>query len=141
MYRPEYSHLLCATFSVTPCFAPTTMPGFRLDPGAEPSTVAALLDALERDLGPSLLAERVLLVAAEVLSNAAEHGSGPVRMEWTVADGTIDLTVDGEGPSADQVRRATLPEPSATRGRGLFLIHALASSVEDRPRGLLLSFK
>lgn len=117
------------------------MPGFRLDPGADTKTVAAHLDAIERGLGASPLAERVLLAIAEVLSNAAEHGVGPVDIEWSRAPSSVVLVVRGDGPGADQIRSATLPRPEATRGRGLFLIQTLASSVEDEPSGLRLTFR
>ena len=117
------------------------MPGFRLRPDADAATVAAHLDAIERSLAASPHAERVVLVAGEVLSNVTEHGSEPVDVEWEESGGgTVVLTVRGRGPGAEQIHRATLPEPGATRGRGLFLVQALASAVSDGPDGLVLSF-
>lgn len=116
------------------------MPGFRLDPGADTATVAAHLDAIERDLGASPLAERVVLVAAEVLSNAAEHGAARVRVEWERGTASVVLRIRGAGPDAAQICRGVLPAPGAVRGRGLFLIHTLASSVEDEPGGIRMTF-
>ncbi len=117
------------------------MPGFRLAPCADTATIAAHLDAIERDLGLSPLAERVLLVAAEVLSNAAEHGDEAVHVGWEATTAAVVLTVRGKGPGAAQIRDAVLPEASTTRGRGLFLIDELASSVEDVTDGLRITFR
>ncbi len=116
------------------------MPGFRLDPGADAATVAAHLDAIERDLGTSPLAERILIVAAEVLSNASEHGAAAIRVEWERGTASVVLRIRGGGPEAAQIRRAELPAAGAMRGRGLFLIHTLSSSVEDEAGGIRLTF-
>lgn len=116
------------------------MPGFRLHPGADAATISAFLDEIQQALGTSELAERVLLAAAEVLSNAAEHGAEPVGVEWEQGKSSVVLTVRGRGPGAERIRHATLPDPRATRGRGLFLIHSLASTVEDVRGGLRLTF-
>ncbi|HEX9950879.1 MAG TPA: ATP-binding protein [Rubricoccaceae bacterium] len=114
------------------------MPGFTLAPGVSLSALAEGLSALERDLAgvPAALADRVLIVAGEVAANAAEHGHGTLRVRWTVTQDAVTLDLIGPGPDARTVRAATLPEDVATRGRGLYLIRTLATSVEDVPGGL-----
>lgn len=119
------------------------MPGFTLAPGADAATVAAAQAELERGLGgvPPGLSHRVMIVAGEIAANAVEHGRGAVTVAWTVAGGAVRLDVLGPGPDVGQIRAATLPPDDAVRGRGLFLIQALATSVDAVQGGLRLRFE
>ena len=114
------------------------MPGFTLARGASPAAVAEGLAALQRDLAgvAPALADRVMIVAGEIGANAVEHGSGPLRVQWTVTRDAVSLDLRGTGPGARTIRAAILPGPGATRGRGLFLVQTLATSVEDVPGGI-----
>ena len=120
------------------------MPGLRLVPGADASAQASILVRIEADLQQAGVtddvADRVLIVAGELLANVAEHGLAPARLGWTVRRDRVDVAVEGAGPRADAVRSASLPEAAATRGRGLFLIAALADRLHDAPEGLVATF-
>lgn len=117
------------------------MPGLRLVPGADAAAQATILSRIEADLQQAgvvdELADRVMIVAGELLANAAEHGATSTRLCWTVLQDRVEIAVEGAGPRAGAVRAAPLPESAATRGRGLFLIASLADSLHDAPRGLV----
>ncbi len=118
------------------------MPGFTLAPGADAATVAAAHSDLALGLSglPRALADRVLIVAGEIAANAVEHGAGDVTLAWTVSAESVRLDVLGPGPDVRQIRAAILPPDDAVRGRGLFLIQALATSVEPVAGGLRIRF-
>ena len=119
------------------------MPGFTIAPGADATAVATAQSDLERDLdGVSReLSDRVLIVVGEITANAVEHGTGDVAVSWSVASGSVRLDVSGPGPDVLQIRAATLPPADALRGRGLFLIRTLATSVESAESGLCIRFE
>lgn len=73
-------------------------------------------------------------MVTELLDNAAEHGTGPVRL-------TVELTGDGlrveaadGSPDPPVVQR---PDPFADHGRGLLLVDGLATrwGWDDEPAG------
>src|SRR3954453_19906224 len=68
------------------------------------------------------------VVVAELLSNAFEHAPGPawVRTSWTDERPRLEIHALGEGFALDPA----LPDPSAERGRGLFLVNAIADELE-----------
>jgi DNA-binding NarL/FixJ family response regulator/anti-sigma regulatory factor (Ser/Thr protein kinase) len=67
------------------------------------------------------------VVVAELLTNAFQHAPGPVwvRTSWTGERPRLEVHDLGEGFTFSP----SLPEPSAERGRGLFLVNALADEV------------
>ena len=75
------------------------------------------------------------IVVAELLANAFEHAPGPawVRASWARERPRIEVHDLGAGFVLDPA----LPEPSAERGRGLFLVNAIADDVtrESKPGG------
>src|SRR5215213_8396601 len=67
------------------------------------------------------------VVVAELLLNAFQHAPGPawVRIGWSGERPRLEVHDLGEGFVLD-----ALPEPSAERGRGLFLVNALADDLD-----------
>lgn len=86
------------------------------------------------------LVEEVALIVTELVQNAIEHGSKADGSE--TADLSVELAEDsvllevsdpgtGKDPRLLMERDVTLPVPlDSPRGRGLFLINRLASSLE-----------
>jgi anti-sigma regulatory factor (Ser/Thr protein kinase) len=80
------------------------------------------------------------LLATEVVQNAIEHGSlgdgqERIRIGCMLEDMAVTLDVrdpgTGKDPSVALLRDATVPPPlDAARGRGLFLIHRLATQFD-----------
>ncbi|MGB0100833.1 MAG: ATP-binding protein [Nocardioides sp.] len=69
-------------------------------------------------------AETAMLLAAELVSNALEHGGGSAVLDAKVDDQCLHVAVADDDP--------TIPEPhygelDAERGRGLMLVNALSS--------------
>ena len=67
------------------------------------------------------------IVVAELLNNAFEHAPGPawVRASWPGARPRLEVHDLGPGFTLDP----RLPQPEAERGRGLFLVSAIAGDV------------
>jgi DNA-binding NarL/FixJ family response regulator/anti-sigma regulatory factor (Ser/Thr protein kinase) len=68
------------------------------------------------------------VVVAELLTNAFQHAPGPVwvRASWTGVRPRLEVHDLGDGFAFEP----SLPDPSAAKGRGLFLVSALADDVE-----------
>jgi DNA-binding NarL/FixJ family response regulator/anti-sigma regulatory factor (Ser/Thr protein kinase) len=68
------------------------------------------------------------VVVAELLINAFQHAPGPawVRAAWAGERPRLEVHDLGEGFTFEP----SLPEPAAAKGRGLFLVSALADDVE-----------
>ncbi|NKQ52089.1 ATP-binding protein [Amycolatopsis sp. K13G38] len=67
----------------------------------------------------------VVLAASELVTNAVEHGDGGVVVELLVDDARMRLRVADEATSPPVLRGM---DPLSARGRGLALIHAIASA-------------
>jgi anti-sigma regulatory factor (Ser/Thr protein kinase) len=67
--------------------------------------------------------EDILLVVTELLSNAVDHGRGPVRLAVEFRGGTVRVEVHDAAPDPP---RPLPPDPQRVRGRGLHLIEALS---------------
>ncbi len=67
------------------------------------------------------------IVVAELLANAFQHAPGPawVRVSWGRERPRVEVHDLGAGFELDP----ELPEPAAARGRGLFLVNAIADHV------------
>lgn len=76
--------------------------------------------------------EHLVLVAYELASNAVRHGGGHGRLRLIADDGMIGCAVTDEGGGFRDPEQAGLlrPEPTASSGRGLWLVRCLADSVE-----------
>jgi anti-sigma regulatory factor (Ser/Thr protein kinase) len=67
------------------------------------------------------------IIVGELISNVILHAPGPIGMHCWWEGATAILIVADRGPGLPPVR--PLPDPTATTGRGLLLIDALAKSV------------
>jgi anti-sigma regulatory factor (Ser/Thr protein kinase) len=73
------------------------------------------------------------LIFGELVGNVVRHSPGPIEVRLEFSDRTTILSVTDEGEPFDPA--AELPEdPWADSGRGLFLVHALGSPMEIKPR-------
>ena len=72
------------------------------------------------------------IVIGELLANAARHAPGTVDLllEWDQGGPVLRLLDRGPGYPAV----STAPEPFSESGRGLYLVAALARSLEVAPR-------
>jgi anti-sigma regulatory factor (Ser/Thr protein kinase) len=68
--------------------------------------------------------EDVLLVVTELLSNAVDHGRGPVRLTVESRSGSVRIEVHDTAPDAPRPQPL---DPYAVRGRGLQMVEALSS--------------
>ena len=72
--------------------------------------------------------DAVELIVGELVANAIRHAPGPIGMHVNWSGDQAVLVVVDRGPGIPAVRAA--PEPTATSGRGLRIIQALARDVE-----------
>jgi anti-sigma regulatory factor (Ser/Thr protein kinase) len=81
-----------------------------------------------REYGVPGVAEDGALVAGELMTNAVQHGLGPVafRVAWYAVRARLRLTVWDEGKGRAPVRPRE-PGPDAEHGRGLLIVSALAA--------------
>jgi anti-sigma regulatory factor (Ser/Thr protein kinase) len=79
----------------------------------------------------------LVLVVSELASNTILHGGGAGRIQlWTTPEG-IWCRVSDQGPGIPNGLPPRRPEPTATRGRGLWLVlkHADTVTVDAGPGG------
>jgi len=81
--------------------------------------------------------EDVLLVVTELLSNAVDHGRGPVRLTVELRGGSVRVEVHDTAPDAPRPQPL---DPYAVRGRGLQMVEALSSrwGWTDGPAGKIV---
>lgn len=94
--------------------------------------------------------QQLLLVVGEAVANAAQHGNGldpskKVVVECAVKGNEVRLCVEDEGAGLPEghLENAALPEDlMQTRGRGLFIMKALADRIwtEADGRRLCMAF-
>ncbi|MFN8109181.1 MAG: ATP-binding protein [Thermoleophilia bacterium] len=136
---------------MTPSPAPATIvppdelvSAFRVPAQLESLTFVrcALAMLLERQPQHHEGAGRLLLAAAEAVSNAIEHGSPEegghveVRVVTGVAGARLEVVDEGRpGHPAVIDLEAPTPEPSSTRGRGIVIMRTLADRVSVEPVG------
>ena len=104
-----------------------------LIPDDPDALAAALADvrALAERSGFGDRAADAALAVAELVANAREHGSPPVRVDaWVDGRLVIEVHDGGGGFEARPVWGAHPPAPSGTRGRGLWIVRQLADLVE-----------
>jgi anti-sigma regulatory factor (Ser/Thr protein kinase) len=105
------------------------------------AVVRAAICAALRDNGwGEDASNRVVLAASEAVANAVEHGSQEgelVEIVYQVGDEDTQVRVLDSGGTSPWTPPAEPPTPpsTATRGRGLAIIRALAQKVEFRPAG------
>lgn len=69
------------------------------------------------------LADNVVLVVSEFITNAIEHGHGSIELALCAVGGTITVSVTDENPAPAVLKQAG---PDDTSGRGMALVAALA---------------
>ncbi|MQY15772.1 hypothetical protein SRB5_59630 [Streptomyces sp. RB5] len=69
------------------------------------------------------LADDIVLLVSELVTNAVQHGEGDIDLYLRHADETIRIEVTDDNPTAPVPRPAA---PYDTSGRGLFLVTILA---------------
>lgn len=80
-------------------------------------------------------AARLTLAVNEVATNAIQHGGGEAGVTIRVEDRQIVIEVQDDGPGIPEDVTASLPEPEATHGRGLWLANQLCDEVDLRTGG------
>jgi len=98
-----------------------------LEPGAARRRIRSFLEAEHWD-GDT---DNVVLAAHEALVNARRHGGAALRADMSLDGMSVVLRVWDAGPGFDLdalVRRA--PDPTAERGRGLWLIDQVTTACE-----------
>jgi len=110
-----------------------------------PSDLRESLRRAMRDGGvPARVADDVLLATQEACNNALRHGEGAGGCEIWVSFPRTAVVVEvgdrGAGFDLDEVVRQWPPSPTATGGRGLYIISHLTDSLEvvRRERGTLV---
>jgi anti-sigma regulatory factor (Ser/Thr protein kinase) len=84
-------------------------------------------------LGPDVC-DAAALLTTELVMNAIEHGGGTAVLDAELLDGTLRVSVTDDDPVIPEPRRA--PDPlDSERGRGLFLVAAMATRWGSRPLG------
>ena len=87
----------------------------------------------------------LLLATGEVITNSIEHGhrneEKPVHVHATHELGSCRIVVTDQGDWLRTHDRTEVPNSSATRGRGMALVHALMDDVqvERRPEGTVVT--
>lgn len=70
------------------------------------------------------------IVFGELIANAVRYGDEPIVVAVAVTNGTVQIRVENAGECFDLDRRlATAPESTATNGRGLQIVRALADTL------------
>ncbi|MDQ6823282.1 MAG: ATP-binding protein [Candidatus Eremiobacteraeota bacterium] len=67
-------------------------------------------------------------IIAEILANAVEHGEAPIEMVLRWENGAAIAEVHDRGVGFESKRRV-LPEPTSSRGRGLYLVQELSEGL------------
>jgi len=98
---------------------------------ALPRSISAARHAVRRLMEPSLrvpveVAEDVLLLVSELVTNAVLHARTAVHVSACVEPGRILVSVGDDDP--DHAPRRTEPLALATSGRGMRLVDLLATS-------------
>ncbi|WLW55377.1 ATP-binding protein [Streptomyces sp. YU58] len=103
------------------------------DLAAVPESVAegrAVLGEFLAERDRDGVADEARLLASEVLTNAVQHGEGPIRLRLSLTEGELTVEVTDRGPGRPRRRHAGSADES---GRGLELLDTLAASWGTRP--------
>jgi serine/threonine-protein kinase RsbW len=113
---------------------PDGQPGVRLPhtPGAVPLARRHLLRCLRGGGLDETLDAEVGVVVSELLGNAVRHGEplpdGTVALRWRTDDGGVEVEVVDGGSARPAVVGPRRPHGLATGGRGLRIVHDLATA-------------
>ncbi|AEN10847.1 MULTISPECIES: ATP-binding protein [unclassified Streptomyces] len=88
---------------------------------------------------PAPLAQDVVVVVSELVTNSVEHGHGTVSLRVRHTGGELFVETTDDNPAPARLRP---PTPDDERGRGLFLVSCLSQSwgVSDDGRTTWASF-
>ncbi len=103
------------------------------DLAAAPESVSAGRDFLAKTLsswGYAEAMDNARLLLSEVLTNAVQHGQGPIGVHLCRTDADLTVEISDHSPALPQPRQAGEDEES---GRGLLLVRALADDWGVRP--------
>lgn len=116
----------------------------RIDLPAEPTSGALARNVLRElcaaaELNPDTC-ETALLLATELVTNAIEHGGAPAVLDAAILDQVVRVAVDDSSSFTPEPKIASELDE---RGRGLFLVDALASrwGTESRTGGKTVWFE
>ena len=101
-------------------------------PGKARAHVAAHLGASR--LSPGALADKVVLITSELVTNAVQAGATGIEVDLRVTSGRLDLVVTDDAGGWPAPTRASVDDIA---GRGLSIVEHLADSwdVARLPRG------
>ena len=68
------------------------------------------------------------LIISELLANAVEHGAPPIEVVLRWENETAVVEVHDKGIGFENARRV-LPEPTQSRGRGLYIVQELGAGL------------
>jgi anti-sigma regulatory factor (Ser/Thr protein kinase) len=109
---------------------------------ADPISVTDARRLVERTLAgcPEALVADAVLLTSELVSNAVLHARTPFEVEVSGGDHTVRIVVRDGTPDPPQVAD---PGPEETGGRGLLLVHTLATrwGYEVTPAGKSVWFE
>ncbi|GAA5194845.1 hypothetical protein GCM10023322_60220 [Rugosimonospora acidiphila] len=118
--------------------APETARGLLLEQTFDRAGLVSLRNAVAAHgatLGlPRETVEHLVLAAYELASNAVRHGGGRGRLWLSADDGVLRCVVRDDGPGLIDPTQAgrVRPEPTASGGRGLWLVRCVASRLDLR---------
>jgi anti-anti-sigma factor len=104
-------------------------------PAAARSFVRQVYRHWELALPDPTMVERAVLLANELVTNAAVHAQTELRLRLELRGELLHIAVRDGSPRL--LRLATIPDPEAERGRGLWLVERVAHSwgVNSHPGG------
>ncbi|MFJ3099526.1 ATP-binding protein [Streptomyces hydrogenans] len=116
--------------ALTSCGRPATV-HIQLPPGAQAAgyarQIAARMLVMEPFLCPGPVAEDVVLIVSELVTNAVKHARGPYALTVSMERGRVGVAVsDG---SADLPGREDADAETAEGGRGLKILRTLGAEL------------
>lgn len=120
-HRPAEALMQCGFTTESTTSGATSVPDARRV-GHMRKIVAAQL----RLLGLDILVDSMTQVVSELVTNAIEHGSGPVSLSLLITDTQARLEVQDSGAAHPCPRSASSGEEN---GRGLFLVDSLTAEL------------
>jgi anti-sigma regulatory factor (Ser/Thr protein kinase) len=111
------------------------------DPSAVPAARRFASQALVHQGGHGPMLDKMQLLVTELTTNAVIHAHSPIRLSVMPAADHVRVEVRDDDPTP--LGTPTRPSPDAERGRGLWLVDALATcwGVNNNERGKTVWFE